>query len=290
VWYFYYAHGKVERYGAIYHVFERLGRKRHEQLHVEFREILKEKGLRDEDPFDVVVARAGAFDAASGQTFETVLRRAAERLAERIPLSVEQITASFKDSGRYGGAPIARGAMLPHFRSAQIEQSEMVLVRSVEGVRVSLKIDELKEPEEGEAGSLVQGIFFLVSPEDKPGQHLRILAQIAGRIEDEHFLQQWLEADDHQQLREVLLRDERFMVLYLGREPATEPLIGKILREMELPAGTLIAMVRRNEDIFLPNGDTVLQRGDRLTIIGEPKSIEQMYRRYIDADSEAGGE
>jgi len=289
VWYFYYAYGRVERYGAIYHVFERLGRKRQEGLHTEFREILKEKGLRDEDPFDVVVARAAAFDAQPGQTFETVLRRAAEDLAQRIPLSVEQITAAFKDSGRYGGAPIARGAMLPHFRSAQIEQSEMVLARSVEGVRVSMKIDQLKEPEEGETGSLVHGIFFLVSPEDMPGQHLRILAQIAGRIEDEHFLKDWLEAGDHQKLREVLLRDERFMVLYLGREPATEPLIGRHVRGLDFPEGTVIAMVRRNQDIFVPNADTVLQRGDRLTIIGEPKSIERMYQKYMDAEAEADG-
>jgi len=151
---------------------------------------------------------------------------------------------------------------------------------------------ETAPPEEGEAGSLVQGLFFLVSPEDMPGQHLRILAQIAGRIEDEHFLPDWLKAEDHQTLREVLLRDERFMVLYLGREPATESLIGQHVRDLQFPEGTVIAMVRRNEDIFVPNGDTVLQRGDRLTIIGEPKSIEQMYQRYVDAerDEQAPGD
>lgn len=296
-WYMYYAHGKVSRYGAIYHVFERLGRNRHDELHTEFREILKEKGLRDEDPFDVVVARADTFDTAKGQSFDDVLHEVAKRLGQRLPLTPEQIEEHFKDSGRFGGAPIARGVMLPHFRTTSVEHSEMVLVRSVDGVRVSLKSEELSEPAKGETGSLVHGLFFLVSPEHMPGQHLRILAQIAGRIEDESFLSEWLRAEDQQKLKEVVLRDERYLVLHLGRHRATRPLIGMRVRDLRLPDGTLIAMVRRDHEIFLPNGQTVLQRGDRLTLIGEPKAIRKLYAMYVDQDAgesegdgESGGE
>jgi amino acid transporter len=54
-WYFAYARGRVIRSGAIYHVFERLGRQRFADLEIELRGILKEKGLRDEDPFDEIV-------------------------------------------------------------------------------------------------------------------------------------------------------------------------------------------------------------------------------------------
>jgi len=56
LWYWYYARDKVVRNGAIYHVFERLGKRRFEGLDYELRGILKEKGLRKEDPFEEIVA------------------------------------------------------------------------------------------------------------------------------------------------------------------------------------------------------------------------------------------
>ncbi len=62
IWYFYYAHNKVARGGAIYHIFARLGRRQFNGLDTELRGILKEKGLRDLDPFDAVIARAGFID------------------------------------------------------------------------------------------------------------------------------------------------------------------------------------------------------------------------------------
>ena len=71
-WYRWYAAPRVRRHGAIYHVFERLGRRRFEGLDIELREILKEKGLRDEDPFDEVVAMASVMDAKKGTSFEEI--------------------------------------------------------------------------------------------------------------------------------------------------------------------------------------------------------------------------
>ena len=55
MWYNYYARERVDREGAIFHVFERLGRQRDTGLDRELRQIMKEKGLRDADPFEEVV-------------------------------------------------------------------------------------------------------------------------------------------------------------------------------------------------------------------------------------------
>ena len=63
-WYNYYARGRLVRDGAIYHVFERLGRRRFAGLESELRDIMKEKGARAEDPFDEVVARASVIDVS----------------------------------------------------------------------------------------------------------------------------------------------------------------------------------------------------------------------------------
>ena len=58
LWYFKFARDKVNRDGAIYHMFERWGQKRDTGLDAELRGILKEKGLRDKDPFDEIAARS----------------------------------------------------------------------------------------------------------------------------------------------------------------------------------------------------------------------------------------
>ncbi len=281
-WYRWYARPRVERRGAIHHVFERLGRQRHEQLDLEFREIMKEKGARDRDPFDDIVSRADLLEVEVGETFVQVVKRVARCLADRLPLAVEEVERRFCESGRFGVAPIAHGAVLPHFRSHLLEHSEMVLVRSRAGVCVPPPSDDPAESESADAARKVHALFFLVSPEQEPGRHLRILAQIAGRIEDESFLDAWLAARDHQKLKEVLLRDERFLVLHVGRTEATEPLIGVRLCDIGFPKGTLTTMIRRGGEIFVPNGGTALQRGDRLTIIGDPKGIEQLRNIYIE--------
>ncbi len=39
------------------------------------------------------------------------------------------------------------------------------------------------------------------------------------------------------------------------------------------PRDCLIAIVRRGDFTFVPRGSTVLQTGDRLTIIGQPEGI-----------------
>ncbi|NLX13789.1 MAG: amino acid permease [Phycisphaerales bacterium] len=287
LWYLWYARPRVERHGAIHHVFERLGRYRHEQLDHEFREIMKEKGARDRDPFDDIVSRADLIEAEAGEPFEQVIRRVARCFIERLPLPIEEVERRFTESARFGIAPIAHGAVLPHFRSHLLEQSEMVLVRSRAGVCVPPASDDPVDGDADKVARKVNALFFLVSPESEPGRHLRILAQIAGRIEDESFLDAWLAARDHQKLKEVLLRDERYLVLHVGRYEATAPLIGTSLRDVGFPRGTLATMIRREGEIFVPSGSTTLQRGDRLTIIGDPKGIDRLRSIYIEPGSRA---
>ena len=78
LWYWYYARKKVVRTGAIYHLFERLGRSRFDGLDIEMRGILKEKGLRESDPFDEIVIRSHVIDYAQKEEFSNVVRNASE--------------------------------------------------------------------------------------------------------------------------------------------------------------------------------------------------------------------
>lgn len=72
LWHAYYAKSRVKRRGAIYHVFERLGRLGYEGIDWELRTILKEKGLRRDDRFDRTVARSLIIDLKGASDFELV--------------------------------------------------------------------------------------------------------------------------------------------------------------------------------------------------------------------------
>lgn len=277
IWFFRYAQHRVDRQGAIFHAFEHLGRYRYEPLDAELRGIMTEKGLRDEDPFDEIVARSRAIDLPSGAGFEEAAGRAAEIFARLIPESAEHIREGFTRGTKLGATAIGRGGALPHLRIVGIEQAQMVLVRCSDGLHIE-HLDDFGEqhaPEEP-----VKAMFFLISPEENPGQHLRILAHIAGQLDSEEFMDQWLAAADDQQLKEALLRSEHFLSLMIEPDSPAAAFAGKLIRELELPEEALIAIIRRGDRSLVPRGATRIRAGDRLTIIGEPKVIAQLHGLY----------
>lgn len=276
-WYFFYGKDKVVREGAIYHIFARLGKYRHEGLDRELRGILIEKGLREEDPYDMLIAGASIIDIAADTSFEKIVRQASKRLADRIPSSVEFLENNFLQGTQIGATPTAHGVALPHLRVSKIEKPEMVIVRAKKGVEVH--IDEAFSGEH-RPDKPIYAFFFLVSPEENASQHLRLLAQIAGHVDDKRFMKHWLKARNEQEMKEILLRDERFLSLKLKKDSKTAAWINRPIRDLKMPPGSLIALIRRDGEIIFPRGRTVLKEGDRLTIIGEPMNIQKLNELY----------
>jgi Trk K+ transport system NAD-binding subunit len=95
-------------------------------------------------------------------------------------------------------------------------------------------------------------------------------------------MEEWLANRNDQELKETLLRDDRFLSLQVASGQKTEVLIGKALNELRMPEGSLIALIRRYGETLVPTGRTVLRDGDRLTIIGSPGSISAVSTRYSD--------
>ncbi len=277
LWYRYYASDRVERSGAIFNIFERLGRSSSDDLDRELRGILKEKGLRADDPFDEIVARSYVIDLGGPTSFEDVVEQAAAWLSHRVPMTARSISRKFLEGTRMGATPVTRGVALPHLSVDGLKQPEMVLVRSKEGVTLSAPDLELS-PDNPE--SIVTAIFFLISPKDDPGQHLRILAQIARRVDGDSFAEDWTSASGERGLKEALLKEEHFLYLALRAKSGTAELVGKSLREIHLPPGNLIPVIRRKGQNIIPRGDTVLQEGDRLTILGDPDDLKELRQKY----------
>jgi len=78
-----------------------------------------------------------------------------------------------------------------------------------------------------------------------------------------------------------MLHNERFISLQLLPETLQGELIGKQLKEISLPSDVLVALIERGEHTFAPHGNTVLEVNDVMTIIGEPRSINQMFNNYL---------
>ena len=124
----------------------------------------------------------------------------------------------------------------------------------------------------------VEAAFFLLSPEEPPGRHLRTLAAIAGRIDEDPFLDEWRKAPTELALKEVLIKNDRFLALTLSDDGPTAALLGRPLKDVRLPSGVLVALVHRDGAVTVPSGGTVLRAGDRLTILGDPDGIHALER------------
>lgn len=277
LWFLCYGRKRVDRAGAIYHVFERLGRNRYSGLDPELRGILKEKGLRSNDPFNEIVSRSLVFDLTEVCTFESLLQLVAHKLRTIIPLTPDEITDQIMEGTRIGATPVSHGVALPHFRTNRIDQAEMVLVRNLAGIRMTL-YDPLTHMEK--ECVQVNAVFFLISPEQDPAQHLRMLARIAERVDEENFALEWRQAMDEHDLKESLLHDDQLFSMRIAAGTTAAELLDRPLREVAFPEGCLVALLSRSGVSFVPNGNTVLQHGDRLTVIGQPQGLTELRSRY----------
>jgi amino acid transporter/mannitol/fructose-specific phosphotransferase system IIA component (Ntr-type) len=277
-WYWYYARGKLSRSGALYHLLLRLAEPRVDTgLEVELGHILREKGVREEDPFDEVVTQATVLEFnQSGGTFEDLVAAVAEMLDVFLPATAEELEKGFLSITRLGATSISNGVSLLELSLFDIEKPFLVMARARRGVNVEVTdVHGVRGPE-----SLVYCLLFLVSPEADPKQHLRILAQIAEHADTGEFLSSWRKAPNEQVLKELLLHDDRLLTVRLRRQTSAETLIGQQLKDLPLPDSVLVALIRRDGQIMVPRGRFELREGDRLTILGEPADIERLHDEY----------
>ena len=273
LWYRFFAHGKVQRQGAVYHIFERLGKSRYTGLDSELRGILKEKGLRQTDPFDEIVTRSFVFDLKERTEFSAAAKQAALLFSQAVFVDADVLANKFNEGTKIGLTPVTHGIALPHFRLGNITQAEMVLVRARNGVHIKFN-NPITGKQDDEA--VVKALFFLVSPEKDPTQHLRILAQIAGRVDDDNFAEEWEKARNDQELKEALLHDERLLQVHIDHHEPSSFMINKALRDIHIPKGCLVAFLRREGETIVPDGNSIFMDGDNLTVIGDPKSLEEL--------------
>ena len=257
LWYFLYAKERVERSAAMYQVFERMGTAATPQLSEELRQIVREKGTRPEDIFEQCIVRAGVIRHREEHLDVDIYREASSMLAERLDLPVGEIYEILNNLSKTGATPIGENVALPHTKMEQADHPELIIVHSKQGIAVK------------GASKPVYAMFILVSPEDKPRQHLRFLAEMANRIEGIDFSGEWRSLDDEDAIRNQFIKSED----QIEDVELDEKLDGRRIREIPIQTDSLIAMINRNGKFIIPRGDTELRSGDRLTIVGRKNAV-----------------
>lgn len=274
-WYYYYAHHKIRRQGAIYHVHARLGERRYRGLETEMRDILREKGLRSEDPYEKIVARSVVIDEKRGDlSYHIIIKQVAEQLAPRFHIGAEDLSDLFIQAQDTGAIPVGGGVVINHIRIDRDQPTEMALVRIPESIK--LKTEGYHPLNKNGRAELekIYAIIFIVSSEENSGQHLRTLAHMAEMVDQPSFLERWKGAKHEGELREILLRDERFINITVTMENDTRTLTGHKIKEIDLPGESLVAILKREGKLTIPHGDTIIKEGDELSIIGEKEDIK----------------
>ena len=271
-WFYFYASDRVDRYGAIFHVFARLGEQRFDALDTELRGIIKEKGLRAADPFDETIAKARVLEGNAGTDFETLAARVSDALSTETGRSSKHFLQGFLEGTQVGATPVTGGVALPHLRLQGLQRSHLVLVRCRNG----LNLEVGSGMPGGKTSQRVQALFFMASPEDDPAQHLRLLASLAGAVEQEGFMDRWLDAEGPADLKEALLRSDYSLTLTIEAGSLAGTWIDRSIASLGLPDGILVALVHRGTERIIPTGRTVIERGDRVIVIGEQDDIQQL--------------
>lgn len=265
-WYFYYAHGKVKRQGAIYHVHARLGQLRYEALEHELMTIINEKNINTSLTYEEVIARSIVLHMEENiHNMEQLVLKAAITLNKRLKLDRDLLKEQLSDLWS-NFIEMKAGVFFKYIQLEDVKIPEMLAVHSIDGINFNIKKEEKK----------AHAIIFLVTPKSSPILHMRIIGHLAELIEAEEFLNRWKNAKNEKAMKQVLLTDERFIHIRLIEHTKAEDWIGKKIMELKLPGECLITIIERDGEIIIPKGKTILESGDILSILGYPKNIIEL--------------
>ncbi|VGO17326.1 putative amino acid permease YhdG [Pontiella desulfatans] len=204
VWHNLYASKHIApRAGAVAKMAERLGERLLERdadamgLRTELRQIMKERGLREKDPFVEVVQSAHFIEIEPGIDCEEVIRRGAALLAGQSGISRDLILGALLERNRLGETPAGAGVALPHLLLNDVEGFHMVAARCIHGLDFP------------GAAQGIHAVFLLLGARSNPTRHLRFLAEIARRAENPHFIDDWISEKSVDGLPELLLAGDR---------------------------------------------------------------------------------
>ncbi|SHF05544.1 L-asparagine transporter [Mariniphaga anaerophila] len=275
LWYRYYARVRVKREGAIFHWFALLGKYQYAELESEFMTIIKEKGLRQGDPFDETIIRSRITFSEKKTNFNELLNYVSGIFSEEMHVRKEDLVNDFLTASAIEPALVIPRVSILFAKKEGIDRPSLHIVIAKEEISKPVEKNGISSDD------FIRVFFFLVNPAKEPRQQLRMLSRLVDIIERSNFVDEMMELKSHREIKEYLMHNERYITIHLLPGTVQSNMVGKQLKEIKWPSEVLVAMVERGSATFAPNGNTRLLENDVLTVIGEPKSISQLYDQYL---------
>ena len=284
LWYRYYARVKVKREGAIFHWFALLGKYQYPDIEHEFMTILKEKGLRQGDPFDKTIINARIVNLERKINFERLVEEVSEVFSTQMHVDKNVLVKEF-----YATSPIEPALVIPdvsilYAKNEGVDHPSLQIIICKNGIRKPVSKGAISSED------YIKVFFFLVNSSEESRQQLRMLSRLIDIVEREEFLEEMLRISSHREIKEYLLHNERYITVQLLPGTVQAETIGKSLKEVKYPSDVLVALIERKGETFPPHGNTILEENDVLTIIGEPRSIAQLFDRFVRLNKDKGNE
>jgi len=259
LWYKFYAAGKLERRGAIFHIHERLGKQRYEGLERELMTIIHDRTQAENLSYEALIARSVMLDFQEGKIDRSKIENVLiEQASKRFNIDAEVIL-SIIDKKQLVLHPIGEDVQLAFHVHQAIEEPELFVFRF--GPDVQINYDT-----EIDAHTLI----FLLAPPKPVGIDLRLAGHIAEVVQSDNFHYRWMNAKTEREMNEVLMRDDHFLHGSIKTFPSILAQAGKKIKDVVLPASCIIAIIEREGDIIVASPGTQLLETDEIAIIGEP--------------------
>ena len=284
LWYKFYAREKIAREGAIFHWFALLGKYQYTDIENEFLSILKEKGLRHGDPFDETVIRARITNIDRKMDFDELVDHISEIFSTEMHVNKQVLIDEFNAVSAFEPALIIPRVSILYARNEGVDHPSLHIVLTHDFISKPVEKAGIKSENH------IRIFFFLVSSNEEPKQQLRMLSRLVDIVERDGFVDEMFGLKSHRKIKEYLLHNERFITVQLIRNTTQSEMIGKPLKEIRFPSDVLVALVERDSETFAPHGNTVLLENDALTIIGEPRSISQLFDKYMRNGQKSSGQ
>jgi basic amino acid/polyamine antiporter, APA family len=207
--------------------------------------------------------RAMVLEGDAARSLEELARGAADALVDRVGGDRDALAHALVDGIRPWASPDELGVVVSPVPMEGIEQPEMVVARVAGGTDVD--------------GRSATGFVFLVDDVRHAARLLELVSQLTATVRRRGFrldLDHVADADD---LRAALRRDVRTVSVVVRRDAAV---VGRRLAEVDLPAGSLVALLRREGATSVPDGEVRLRPGDQVVLLVESDVADEAVARF----------
>lgn len=267
LWYRFGVREHARQSAAVYQLFGRLARRNQKIAAKEEAGLL----MLGDIHLTQLVERAIIFDLDKETSFDKVIQRAADVLQGRLGGDRQKIAQHLEEELSHWKGPVRSNVAVSPALLQGIEQPEMVIIRG------NIRMEETS----------YQGLIVLVDDEQHSDRLLKLLSQLEGVIFHSDFAQIWQNAEGAGELKKTLMQDIRniqTLVMQVEDSGPTASLEGTSLKDADLPEGSLVALIQRNTQTIVPDGDTTFKAGDKITLVGNNEAMEKLRQQFEQHD------